>query len=245
MNIGGWIGLRDPELAAQARNRAWSTRGSTLTAGSPVATWRRSRSGSRSRSKTLRSVRASTRCASWARSWSRSACRWWNRSAATRCSSTPDASTRTCRRTCSRHSAWRPEIYLDSGTRTMERGIVSAGRDPETGEHRRPALELVRVTIPRRVYTGKHLHAVARSIADVMGRAAEPAASRWCRARVPPVLPGEVPPAGTVMFVATGRGQTASRSAISCTRNRRRTSYRLTSRSYAIPVRYRTGWKTR
>ena len=65
------------------------------------------------------------------------------------------------------------EIYLDSGTRTMERGIVSAGRDPETGEHRRPALELVRVTIPRRVYTGKHLYAVARSIAGVMGRAKE------------------------------------------------------------------------
>jgi tyrosine phenol-lyase len=65
------------------------------------------------------------------------------------------------------------EIYLDSGTRTMERGIVSAGRDPETGEHRQPALELVRVTIPRRVYTAKHLHAVARSVADVMGRAQE------------------------------------------------------------------------
>jgi tyrosine phenol-lyase len=63
------------------------------------------------------------------------------------------------------------EIYLDSGTRTMERGIVSAGRDPETGQHRRPALELVRVTIPRRVYTGKHLEAVAVSIADVMARA--------------------------------------------------------------------------
>ena len=65
------------------------------------------------------------------------------------------------------------EIYLDSGTRTMERGIVSAGRDPETGEHRHPALELVRVTIPRRVYTGKHLEAVAVSIAAVMDRADE------------------------------------------------------------------------
>ena len=65
------------------------------------------------------------------------------------------------------------EIYLDSGTRSMERGIVSAGRDPETGEHRRPALELVRLTIPRRVYTAKHLHAVARSVADVMVRAPE------------------------------------------------------------------------
>jgi len=62
------------------------------------------------------------------------------------------------------------EIYLDSGTRTMERGIVSAGRDPETGEHRHPALELVRITVPRRVYTSRHLAAVARSVADVYER---------------------------------------------------------------------------
>jgi tyrosine phenol-lyase len=62
------------------------------------------------------------------------------------------------------------EIYLDSGTRTMERGIVSAGRDPETGQHRHPALELVRITIPRRVYTSRHLAAVASSIVDVHAR---------------------------------------------------------------------------
>ena len=65
------------------------------------------------------------------------------------------------------------EIFLDSGTRTMERGIVSAGRDPETGQHRRPALELVRLTIPRRVYTSKHLSAVARSVTDVYARRAQ------------------------------------------------------------------------
>lgn len=52
-------------------------------------------------------------------------------------------------------------LYLDSGVRTMERGVVSAGRDPETGEHRYPRLELVRVTIPRRVYTSNHLDVVA------------------------------------------------------------------------------------
>jgi len=65
------------------------------------------------------------------------------------------------------------EIFLDSGTRTMERGIVSAGRDPETGEHRRPELELVRITIPRRVYTSRQLAVVARSVADVMARGPE------------------------------------------------------------------------
>jgi len=43
------------------------------------------------------------------------------------------------------------ELFIESGIRTMERGNVSAGRDPETGENRHPALELVRLTIPRRV----------------------------------------------------------------------------------------------
>ena len=55
-------------------------------------------------------------------------------------------------------------IYLDSGVRTMERGIVSSGRDPKTGENRRPKLELVRLTIPRRVYTDRHMDVVAYSI---------------------------------------------------------------------------------
>jgi tyrosine phenol-lyase len=41
------------------------------------------------------------------------------------------------------------QLYLDSGVRGMERGIVSAGRDPETGNHRYPALELTRLAIPR------------------------------------------------------------------------------------------------
>lgn len=59
------------------------------------------------------------------------------------------------------------EIYIDSGVRTMERGIVSAGRDPKTGEHRHPKLELVRVTIPRRVYTQAHMDVTAESVLEV------------------------------------------------------------------------------
>jgi tyrosine phenol-lyase len=55
-------------------------------------------------------------------------------------------------------------LYLDSGVRAMERGIVSAGRDPETGEERKPRLELVRLTIPRRVYTQAHMDVVAESV---------------------------------------------------------------------------------
>ncbi len=59
------------------------------------------------------------------------------------------------------------DIYIDSGVRTMERGIVSAGRDPETGDHRYPKLELVRITIPRRVYTQAHMDVVAESVKAV------------------------------------------------------------------------------
>jgi tyrosine phenol-lyase len=59
------------------------------------------------------------------------------------------------------------ELYLDSGLRTMERGAVSAGRDPATGQDRRPNLELVRLTVPRRVYTQAHMDVVAESVAEV------------------------------------------------------------------------------
>lgn len=58
------------------------------------------------------------------------------------------------------------EIYLDSGVRTMERGIVSAGRKAN-GENYYPKLELVRFTIPRRVYTQAHMDVIAESAARV------------------------------------------------------------------------------
>ncbi|RJX64710.1 tyrosine phenol-lyase, partial [Vibrio sinensis] len=48
--------------------------------------------------------------------------------------------------------------------RTMERGIVSAGRNKVTGDHHRPMLETVRLTIPRRVYTYAHMDVVAEGI---------------------------------------------------------------------------------
>lgn len=54
-------------------------------------------------------------------------------------------------------------IYLESGVRTMERGIVSGqhGKEPYHG------LELVRLTIPRRVYSNDHLQYVAESIINL------------------------------------------------------------------------------
>lgn len=56
------------------------------------------------------------------------------------------------------------QLYLDSGIRGMERGVVSAGRDPKTGGHRYPALELTRLTIPRRVYTQAHMDVTAEAV---------------------------------------------------------------------------------
>ncbi len=62
------------------------------------------------------------------------------------------------------------ELYIESGIRTMERGIVSAGRNQKTGDHYYPKLELVRLTIPRRVYTQAHMDVIAESVAAVYNR---------------------------------------------------------------------------
>lgn len=58
-------------------------------------------------------------------------------------------------------------LYVDSGVRSMERGVVSAGRNKQTGEHIYPELELARLTIPRRVYTQAHMDVVAESVEAV------------------------------------------------------------------------------
>ena len=65
------------------------------------------------------------------------------------------------------------QLYLEGGVRSMERGIVSAGRDKASGEHHRPKLELVRLTLPRRVYTYAHLDVVARACRELHARRRE------------------------------------------------------------------------
>ena len=88
------------------------------------------------------------------------------------------------------------ELYLESGVRGMERGVVSAGRDPATGDHHYPRLELVRLAIPRRVYTQAHMDVVAESVMAVHeNRGAvrglrfthEPATLRFFQARFEPI----------------------------------------------------------
>jgi len=64
-------------------------------------------------------------------------------------------------------------LYVDSGVRSMERGVVSAGRDAKTGQNHMPKLELVRLTIPRRVYTQAHMDVVAESVIEVFENASK------------------------------------------------------------------------
>jgi tyrosine phenol-lyase len=88
-------------------------------------------------------------------------------------------------------------LYLESGVRSMERGAVSAGRDPVTKENRYPALELVRLTIPRRVYTQAHMDVVTESVIEVYEQREqvqglrftyEPELLRFFQARFEPVI---------------------------------------------------------
>ncbi len=76
-------------------------------------------------------------------------------------------------------------IYEDSGVRGMERGIISAGRDKD-GKDYCPKLELVRLTIPRRVYTNAHLDYVANSVANLYKKRSEISGLKWVYE--PPVL---------------------------------------------------------
>lgn len=59
------------------------------------------------------------------------------------------------------------ELYREGGVRAVEVGANLVGRDPDTGENIRPALDLCRLTIPRRVYTFEHLEYVADVIRTV------------------------------------------------------------------------------
>ncbi len=65
------------------------------------------------------------------------------------------------------------ELYREGGIRSAEIGALMADRDPVTRENRFPALEMVRLAIPRRTYTSDHMHYVAAAVAQVFRRAGE------------------------------------------------------------------------
>jgi tryptophanase len=62
------------------------------------------------------------------------------------------------------------EIYLEGGVRAVEIGTLLADRDPDTRANRYPVLEMVRLAIPRRVYTNSHMDYVAACISNVYER---------------------------------------------------------------------------
>jgi tryptophanase len=65
------------------------------------------------------------------------------------------------------------EIYLEGGVRGTEIGTLMADRDPVTRLNRHPELELIRLAVPRRVYTDNHMDYVAATLTNVWERRSE------------------------------------------------------------------------
>ena len=167
VNIGGWLAVNDQICLTACATWSWSMRGCIPMAAWPVAIWKPWPSASSRVCRMTRCAPAWARCSTWA-----TCLLDWD---------IPIVQPVGGHAIFLDAKGFYPHIpqdqfpaqtlaaqlYLDSGVRSMERGIVSAGRDPKTGDHRYPALELTRLAIPRRVYTQAHMDVVAEAVKTV------------------------------------------------------------------------------
>ncbi len=65
------------------------------------------------------------------------------------------------------------ELYVEAGIRGVEVGTLLADRDPVTRENRYPKLEMLRLAVPRRVYTDNHMYYVAVALKNIFDRRME------------------------------------------------------------------------
>ena len=62
------------------------------------------------------------------------------------------------------------ELFLEAGVRSAEIGAIMADRDPISRENRYPELEMLRLAIPRRVYTNNHMDVVVAALKNIYDR---------------------------------------------------------------------------
>ena len=139
VNIGGFLAMNDERILAEGPGAGCHLRRHAHLRRPGRARHGGDRPGHlRDAWTTTTSPTGSTRCATWASSCWRRASPSCSPSAATRSSWTPGRFLPHIPQDQFPAQALAAELYVDSGVRAMERGIVSAGRDPQTGEHNYP-----------------------------------------------------------------------------------------------------------